>query len=123
MDMNDYAEKVRELVAAIAERHKDSLETAIEEAVSGVKALPEFPELMDRIIRDGIRQLVYAARHVVNVDTRRQAGHYGATAKTSPEGMAATNELYRSAYDYCIGAKSLGSLKRAELEAIAKSEG
>jgi hypothetical protein len=115
-------DNVRRLVEGVADRNPADIEAAVEEAVLAVRGLPEYPELVDGLVRHSVQQAVYDARHVSNVRIKRQSGYYGKEAKVVSGASESVREVYKSVYLYSIGATTLGRLRGEELPALAESE-
>jgi hypothetical protein len=109
-----------DLAREAALSNPESIETAVDAALSAAQELPEFPEFTEALVRRAVRGMVEEARHSANVEMRSRAGGYGGPAKVVVG--EATARVMRSLYLYAIGGKTLGQLTGKELAATAESE-
>ena len=109
------------IVDRAAAAHPTSIEAAVAEAKAYARLASNYAEFVEQLIDGSIQELVYDARHKVNVSIKRQAGHYGKPALV--EGCTgAISDAYRSVYDYFVGGCILGNLMGRELSTLASSE-
>lgn len=110
------------LAAAVSDavsRHLDP-EKAIESLLRSVKRSGEWT---DFLIAYACSDLVYDARHKMNVSVRRNAGEYGGPAKVNGESGAASNALVKSPHlHYFIAGRCLGDVFGEELGSLADCE-
>lgn len=119
--MAKFPQSVAEIITRVTEANGNEVSRAVEQAVTAITALPEFPELVNTLITEEVRNLVYAERHRVDVKMRNQSGVYALRRQQVVAGPA-TAEVYRSVYGYYIGGRMLGDLTGAELVEVAQRE-
>lgn len=78
----EFPESVTKVAEEEAARHSDA-PTAITEAEKRIRGLPEFDGLVNALVRNAVRELVYAARHAATVARKREAGLYGGPPKVT----------------------------------------
>lgn len=117
-----YPESVLSVARAMAAKHGDDIPRAVTEAEKLIRKLPEFDSLVDQMIRNAVREMVYDARHISNVATKRQTGHYFQEQKVDTTKSKAVLQAYKSVYAYCVAGTQLGLLYGERLAEIAESE-
>lgn len=118
----NYPQNVHDTIDAVVKEFPD-LEAAIATAVQRVRALENFNDLLQEMVFDAVRSLVYASRHKVNVAIKRDCGHFTAPSRVTAAGRAAVERVYETVYNYKIGGKEIGMLTRDELLAVGEAEG
>lgn len=118
-----FPETVLDLVAKAVADHPADIEAATQAALRAIRRLPDYAELIDRLVYKSVRELVYDNRHVENVRAKRLTDFYAERGRrkvgpASPE----MEEAYKSLYDYYIAGQTLGSLLGVQLAGIAASE-
>jgi hypothetical protein len=112
---------VRAAVKAATAAHPDARDQKVA-AIRAVRALPEYPDLVDALVDEAIGDMVQAERHVNNEKIRREAGVYGGPAKTLGLGRyveAAARDLLST---YYIAGTVLGHMLGEQLIPMAESE-
>lgn len=117
-----FPEEVLCVCRAASERHPEDVSAAVDEAVARLKRLASYPDLVETLVRQAVQDLVYEARHVKNVRTRRENGGYGGPPKVTVGGNAEIGRVYEDVFAYRIAGTTLGSLTGAELPAVASKE-
>lgn len=120
--MTDFPNSVVNAVETATEKHPNDIPAAVEMAVIKIKQLPEYNDLVDRLVTNAVRDMIYDVRHVANVRMKRQTGYYGKPAKVKPGDTPTVNLVYESVYNYHIAGTTLGELKGADLPALRESE-
>lgn len=121
--MADYPESVAKIVSAAVAKHRDDIDRAIETAKGRICLLPEYPELLDKLLIDAVRYLVLNKRHSLNIAMNRAAGVY--SQATGAKDVSALNRAAAEAvnyFNYYIAGRTLGDLTGAELPEIADAE-
>lgn len=118
----NYPDEVVAIAQDAAAKHGDDIDVAVEVAEAAIRALPSFKAIVAVLLHNAFRELIYDARHVANVQTRRNAGHYGGPGVVVTGASTGIKEIYRSVYEYNIAGTQLGLLKGGELTDIADSE-
>lgn len=111
--------EVGQIIRDSAATYKESIDTAVFEAVRQLQRLPCYPDLIDELVERGVRDMVCNARHTVNVAMKREAREYGGAAKVNVGNSRAVASVAESLYDYRIGGAVLGSLGRERLLELA----
>lgn len=113
-------------VLAIARECMNESKEDIGQAVASAKALIQelecYPALVDRMVTEAIRELIYNLRHQENVKIKRQDGSFHTTNKTRIWESSHVKEVYKSAYNYMIGGRTLSLLLGEEIETLAEGE-
>jgi hypothetical protein len=87
------------------------------------KAIRKSGEWSDFLIRYAASDLVYDARHKMNVAVRSSAGEYGGPAKVDLSSGAVASALSKSPHlSYFIAGRCLGDIAGEELSALADCE-
>lgn len=116
-------EWLSELVTDSVNNNPDDIDAGVEELLSLVQVHDEYDGFVDQMIKNALRDFIYDIRHKRNVQTRRDAGHYGTPAKVSVGTSNSVQEVYESLFDsYYIGGKVLGSLLGSELAGICEDQ-
>lgn len=118
--MSNELQSIQPIIVEAATKFKDDIDKAVSFAEQQVRALPEFNELVDVLVRQAIRHQISDARHAANVAIHRANGSYGGPSKVAV-GEAVARVAQRC-LDYSIGGRSLGSIFGKELIAISTSE-
>jgi hypothetical protein len=113
---------VLDIATKSARKHADDIDAAVVAAEKAIRKLDEFGELIDALITDAIRQMVYEARHASNTAMKRQAGVYGQPAKVQAGTSEAVQKLYSSVYQMRIAGTMLGLIRGSELPSLAETE-
>lgn len=118
-----FPESVRKAVLEAVRRSPQDTGRAIDFAEQAIRGLPEFGDLLSKLVRSAVEDLVYDVRHSLNRATRRGGeAPPGAASRATLGGTTAAREVYRSAYDYHIAGTSLGSILGKDLLGLAKRE-
>ncbi len=117
-----FPESILQIAREAAQRNGDDVSTAVDEAVTLIKATPEFEHLLEKMIRVAVSDMVYKARHQSNKIIKKEAGQYGGEPRVKTAGHSAVQASYTSVYNYYLGGKTLGNLLGAELEQLARAE-
>ena len=118
----EFPKAVTDIATGCAAKHGADCEAATNCAVSKIKKLPEYPDLVETLVRHAVQNLVYAARHYSNTVMRKASGGYGGAAKVKAHESESLSAVARSCYSYAIAGTMLGNLTGKELPAIAASE-
>jgi len=116
----DAIKSIQGIVEEAAVKFKDDIDKAVTYAEKQVRALPEFGELVDVLIRQAIRHQISDARHAANVAIHKANGSYGGPSKVGIGDAVA--RVATRCLDYSIGGRSLGSILGKELSTISTSE-
>src|SRR5262245_33949839 len=117
----EYPDSILRAVEDAVKQHPDDVPQAINCAERSVRKTPDYPTVVDELIRDAVSQLVYRARHAINVRLKNAAGAYNQKTKVNGA-SAAVQKVCEDFYAYTIGQKTLGNLLGSELDGIARSE-
>lgn len=121
--MSQMPEIVLTIVQEETEANLNNISEATGKAEERIRALPEFNgQIVNSLITDQVRELVYRARHDLATETKRQAGYYGGPAKINRASPSVNGVYHRAYLNYCIGGKTLGDILGKELEAIIVGE-
>jgi len=118
----DYPKNVLEIVETATRKYPTDIEGAVQQAEKAVRKLPEFDELVEKLVHDSIQGLVYDVRHRLNIQMRQEAGGYGGPAKVVSGDSTAANRMEMDLYRYNIAGTSLGNMKGEELVPTADAE-
>lgn len=117
-----FPNEVYTIVRAAAEKFEMDISKAALKAEKQIRLLPEFPEIMDSLIKQAILDLVYSARHKMTCSIKRQTNQYGQPSKVSSAGSEAVGEASFSAYSFCVAGTVLGAVLGEDLPSIAEQE-
>jgi len=117
-----YPETFMAAAREAAAKHGGDIDQATAVAEAAIRSLPDFADWVNAFVTSAIRELVYDARHQMNVAMKRDTGYYGGPAKVKVGDSADIQKVYQSFYEYHIAGMQLGMLKGADLEGIAESE-
>lgn len=117
----NYPDKVLQITAKMAAEYGDDIPAAVAAAVRTVRGLPGYRSMVDTLVQQCIKELIYQARHNANVAARREEGYYGQPGKVSGV-TTTTEEVHRSLYCYYIGGTMLGLVTGSELPVLAAKE-
>ena len=120
--MVDYPSNVLRICEAAVNRHASDIEKAVVEAEKKVRDLPEFPELVDKLIHTAIQEIIYDIRHHANVRMKQNMGSYGGRAKVTSGSCPTVNRIAEDLYRYSIAGTILGLVTGKQLPEIADSE-
>ena len=113
--------ELTDLAADAAARFPDDLAASIKWFQERAAKLEGFEEFQAGLIANALKELVYRARHDINTRIKKETGGYA--SQTKANGLSgSTEQAYKSVYDFCIAGQSLGSIKGADLAAIAEKE-
>ena len=115
-------ENVQKVVEDATARYASDIDRATREAMKRIKKLPEYPQLVEMFLEKAVQEMVYDARHIVNVRTKRQAGVYGGKGKVRVGDSSAVRRVTDSMYNYHIAGTVLGLVIGKDLPTIAESE-
>lgn len=107
----------------VTENRTKNIMDVISECVCAVRCLDCFEEVQDNLVNNAIQDLVYDARHRINVKLKKESGGYlsSATDKTKT-GRAAVEKVAATIFDYCIAGTTLGELTGDMLFEVEKKE-
>lgn len=118
-----YPKWVLEITKKFALKHGSDIELAVRSALEAAKERPEFKDLVETLVYNAVRELIYQARHESTVQAKNNAGFYGQPAKVKLGDSEVINQMYGDLYDnFYIAGTQLGLLKGEQLEGIATSE-
>jgi len=117
-----FSDEIQTIVKAAAAKHGDEISKAVDNAVWRIRKLSDFKSMVDGLVRSAIQELVYDARHKMNIKIRQDMGSYGQPAKTITGASVAVAMASASLYSYYIDGTSLGSVQGSDLARIAESE-
>jgi len=117
----DFPKNVVSIIEQANANNPNDIVTAVNDAVARVKRLPEYPDLVDKLVHNSIQELLYDARHRINVQIKRDSGYYGGPAKVSHYSES-INRVCASVYAYQIARRQLGKIQGNELNGIAANE-
>jgi hypothetical protein len=110
-----------DIVARATRENGDDIPSAVDAAEAGVRRHPEFPDVVDTLVRDAIQGAVYAARGLSNRELKSETC-YGGPAKVRVGDSESIGRVYQSVFDYYIGSRTLGDLLGSELEDVEVNE-
>ena len=121
MTMPDWLNKI---VQEETEANPSDIPTAADRAYNRIRKHPQYKGLVEELIRNAVRELVYDYRHIINTRIKRDSGYYvqknGATAAAAVGG--AVLAVHRSCYDEFIGGTQLGELTADRAREIIAAE-
>lgn len=122
--MMEFPSELVEVIERVAQQYSGDIPAAVEQAEKEIVKLPCYKQTVTMLVRRAIMELIYGARHKTNVAIKRDTGYYEETAKQKVglDETGVINRVYKSVYDYCIGAKTLGYLTGKELPELASKE-
>jgi hypothetical protein len=112
-------ESVTAIVEKVVARHPNDIGAATNEALTKVKASPNFKEFYMSLVTHCLTELIYDARHKANVQLKRQTGRYNNKSKVD---YTLSSSSYRYCYDYYVNGQTLGNILGKDLLSIANSE-
>ena len=115
-------ESVKAVVQQACEQHPEDISAAVDTAEQLVHALPEYKSIVRGLIRNCIQELVYDARHVANVATKRNGGYYGGPGKVMVGKSESVQQVYQSVYAYYIAGTTLGELLGKDIPSVREHE-
>lgn len=114
-------ESVTEAVERATQENPTDIVAATTQAFEKVTHLVDYDEFVKSLVWNCIQEMVYDARHKVNVRTKRQIGYYGQEAKVNRTSNGVLR-VYNSVYKYHIAGTVLGAIRGEDLPSIAESE-
>lgn len=121
--MVDFPDNVLELVKAACQKHKCDITKSTTEALRKVQSLPNYHQLIEGLVYNALRQIVYTQREQLNTELRAASKDYGAYAGKPSGAAESINQLHRNLsdfYDYKVGGKDLGDVIGEELIPLAE---
>jgi hypothetical protein len=113
-------EEILKVVAAVVAKHPNSIDDAVDAALSKLAKSPAWESWTANLVYGGLRRIIQDYRHYQNGIIRSANGDYGGPAKVTA-GQAA-NDVASDVYGYFIGGRTLGTLLGSELDDIGTSE-
>lgn len=120
--VSQFPPSVLEIIASRARANLENVDIAVDEALEGIKQLPEYKQLVEGLLRRGVRDQVYEIRHQDNRRLKNELGVY-ATQKVSKVAAysASVAAAHRSVFDHCIDGRTLGSLYGRDIPELINS--
>ena len=117
-----FPKTVHEIVKRIAQEKGDNIDEATKEAEAEIRKLPDFKKIVDKLVTCAVKELIYDARHMINVRIKKELGGYDAAPKVISGKSGSVNRAARSWYNLRIGSSLLGNIMGHELAGLAKAE-
>ncbi len=117
-----YSDRVLAIGRDAARTFGDDIEKATDAALRDIRQLPEYEALVDTLVRDAVREIIYEARHTANVAMKKQAGFYGGPAKVVVGTSTRMTRIYESVYNMRVAGTMLGMVMGADLQRLADAE-
>ncbi len=117
----NFPQSVLKIVAKAAKVHEDDVDKAVDAAVAKIRALAEYEEIVDQLVRRAIRDLIHDARHQTTKTIKRESG-YKIKTKISVGRSQTVARVETEIYGLCIAGRTLGVLLGSELESAASTE-
>lgn len=118
-----FPEQVLDIVREETEANGSDIAQAAKNAVVRVSTLPDYKAIVENLIYQAIRDLVYDTRHALNVRMKRESGYYDSrTMKVNSGSAEGVQEACRSVYSYYVGGTMLGDITGEQLEGLASHE-
>lgn len=103
-----------------AHENPNSIDEAVDATLVRLRELPTFDDMVNEMVRAGVRSVIEHFRHMANKAARRAAGCYGGRAKVRA-GLA-VNKVSLDYYGYYIGGRTLGKIMGEELDELGAAE-
>lgn len=119
----DFPDNVIAIVKEICKKYGCDIRKSTDASVKKIQALPNYHQLIDSLVYNAVRQLVYDQREAFNSEIRSRK-EYGAYAGKPSGAAASINQIHKSIndyYEYKIGGTNLGDLLGEELIPLAES--
>lgn len=117
-----FTEEVIEIARKADRRFPSDIVKATDEAERKIRALPDFDEIVDTLVRSAVRELVYYARHVVTTRIKNETGARCTKAKVVVGKSNGVLRAAESCYNHRIAGTILGMVYGKDLADIAASE-
>jgi hypothetical protein len=109
-------DQAKEVARRAAGGSLNDVPAAAEQALNEIKAMPGYAAMAEALVRQAVRDLVYAARHEMNRSIKHASGDYARRSTRKVQAYSpAVAEAHRSVYDLCIGGTTLGNLVGREV--------
>lgn len=118
----NYPESVLDIVKAATAEHPDDIAKATDTALRKIRKLPEFPELVDKLIHDAIQELIYGERHAENCRIRKEAGGGPKPIVIDHKGKIGQAIAQRYYLNLYIGGRQLRYIAGKDLQPLASEE-
>lgn len=94
---------------------------AVKKAVSAVRAMPDFRQMIDRLVNQAVADLVHDLRHQDNRRIKNAAKVYDVRPAVDPLQSDVVQAVV-SPYDFRIAGQTLGDLRGRDLIPLAETE-
>lgn len=122
MTREEFPETMVEIIERAARQHSEDITKGVECAKRDIQSLPEYHQLIDTLVTEAIRELIYDVRHRDNVKMRNESGAYSIEPKVQPGKSKDVQETFENLHRYFLAGQTLGEIMGEQLEGIAESE-
>lgn len=117
----EFPKSVLAIVREVARKY-DTIKKALPVGLRRIRKLPDYADLVDRLVEHSVRELIADMRHTDNRAMRKKAGTYGQAARVSVGQSPGVQRTEARLWSYRIAGTALGLVMGGDLAVIGENE-